>query len=70
MMVSIFPTTDASTGLASGKTLTIETKGMAWTALTDYNKPNQPAAAENPTSSGAAMLSLGVASAVVLSTLA
>jgi hypothetical protein len=70
MMVSIFPTTDASAGLASGKTFEVSVKGRAWAALSDFNKPSQPGAATNPMSSGSAVLSLGVASAVVLATLA
>lgn len=70
MMVSVFPTTDADAGLASSKTIEIEAKGMTFAPLTDWDKPAQPGAASDPMQAGAAMLSLGVASAVVLSTLA
>jgi hypothetical protein len=70
MMLSIFPTTDASTGVATTKTFSAEFKGMAWAATSDFNKPGRPGAAQAPMATGATMLSLGVASAVVISTLA
>lgn len=49
LMVSFFPNADADAGLdSSAKSITMEGKAYTWTSLSDFNAPNQPAAAESP----------------------
>lgn len=70
MLVGYYPTTDADTGLLTGKKVEITFKAKTWASLTDFNKPSRPGAPTEPMSAGASMLALGATSALVLATLA
>jgi hypothetical protein len=62
MMVSLFPydMTD-STGIASGKNVTLKASAIAWRAVKSFNAPAQPAAVSAPDSAAAAYLAAGAA---------
>jgi len=70
MLVGYYPTTDADTGVLTGKAVTIEFKAKTWTTNSSFNKPSRPGAPTEPMSAGASMLALGATSALVLATLA
>jgi len=54
--VSIFPETDAETGLIATKRIEIVGKQAVWVDLDSFNIPTQPATPEAPMAAGASFL--------------
>lgn len=62
MMVSVFPETDAETGITDGaKFIKIVGVSVGWETLTNFDVPSRPVAAVAPDASGASSLAASLA---------